>query len=412
MSINIWYVSKYISPPSRGVVGGRGYHLMRELALMGHKITLITSNSNQLATPPELKTNYLVQEVDGMHLCWIRTIKYSVAKSLRRILSWLHFEWRLLWLPKHYLPTPDVVVVSSLSLLTVLNGLRWRIQYKCRLIFEVRDIWPLTLIEEGGFSTTNPLIKFLGFVEYLGYKHADAIVGTMPNLRKHVKKVLGYPKKTFCIPMGIDASISGCPIPLPADFEASYFPSGKFIVAYVGSVGITNALETFFNCADRMKGESKIHFLIVGDGDLLESFKKKYSHFCNLTFAPCVPKEMVQSVLTKCDLLYFSVHSSEVWKYGQSLNKVVDYMMAEKPIVASYTGYPSMINEAACGTFVPAGNENALNQEILRYYNMSKDERRELGARAKTWLIQNRTYKKLAMDYLDILVDSKCTQSV
>ena len=42
---------------------------------------------------------------------------------------------------------------------------------------------------------------------------------------------------------------------------------------------------------------------------------------------------MVQSVLSRCDLLYFSVHVSTVWKYGQSLNKVIDYMLAGKPVV-------------------------------------------------------------------------------
>ena len=98
-----------------------------------------------------------------------------------------------------------------------------------------------------------------------------------------------------------------------------------------------------------MMEESNIHFLVVGDGNLRENFQQKYAHLCNLTFAPRVPKEMVQPVLARCDLLYFSVHASKVWKYGQSLNKVIDYMMAGKPIVASYTGYPSMINEAACG---------------------------------------------------------------
>ena len=237
----------------------------------------------------------------------------------------------------------------------------------------------------------------------------DAIVGTMPNLGEHVKQVLGYSKTTHCIPMGIDPATSLSPEPLPADFEASYFPLKKFIVAYVGSIGISNALGTFFNCANMMKEEFDIHFLVVGQGDLRESFQQKYSYLPNLTFAPRVPKEMVQSVLTRCDLLYFSVHPSRVWKYGQSLNKVVDYMMAGKPIVASYTGHPSMINEAACGTYVPAGDDEALKREIIHYFNLNKDERQLLGERGKAWLIQNRTYKKLAIDYLKILFDPKCS---
>lgn len=380
---------------------------MKELALMGHRVAIVTSDSNQLATPPRLTADYLFQEVGGIQLCWVRTMKYSVAKSVRRILSWLHFEWRLLWLPKHKLPHPEVVVVSSLSLLTVLNGLWWRARYKCRLVFEVRDIWPLTITEEGGFKPSNPFVWGLGVIERLGYKYADAIVGTMPNLGEHVQNVLGYSKTTHCIPMGVDPTSFAVPEALPADYEEAYFPKGKFIVAHVGSIGITNALDIFMECAEAMKDHPNIHFLVVGEGDLREPYRVKYAHLCNLTFAPRVPKTMVQSVLAKCDLLYFSVHVSKVWQYGQSLNKVIDYMMAGKPVVASYTGYPSMINDANCGTYVPAGDVPALKKEVERYAHMDEQERRQIGALGRDWLLTNRNYKKLAQDYLTIMFNGE-----
>jgi glycosyltransferase involved in cell wall biosynthesis len=406
MSKSIWYVSKYVAPPGSGTAGGRGYLLMKELAQMGHRVAIITSDSNQLAAPPDLETSYLIQEVDGIQLCWVRTMKYSVAKSARRILSWVHFEWRLLWLPTHKLSKPDVVVVSSLSLLTVLNGLWWRLRYKCRLIFEVRDIWPLTITEEGGFKPFNPFVWGLGVIERLGYKHADAIVGTMPNLGEHVQQVLGYPMPTHCIPMGVDAASFATPEPLLVDYETTYFPNDKFVVAHVGSIGITNALDTFLNCAESMQDRPNIHFLVVGDGDLRDAYQKKYAHLDNLSFGPKVSKAMVQSVLAKCDLLYFSVHVSKVWQYGQSLNKVIDYMMAGKPVVASYTGYPSMINEANCGTYVPAGDVSALKQEVVRYAHMDTQERLLMGARGKAWLLENRSYPKLAKEYLGILLNN------
>lgn len=405
MSATIWYVSKYVAPPGSGTAGGRGYLLMKELAQMGHKVVIITSDSNQLAAPPRMETSYLFQEVDGIQLCWVRTMKYSVAKSMRRILSWLHFEWRLLWLPKQKLPAPDVVVVSSLSLLTVLNGLWWRARYKCRLVFEIRDIWPLTITEEGGFKPSNLFVLGLGVIERVGYKYADAIVGTMPNLGEHVRNVLGYPKATHCIPMGVDETTFASPEALPDDYVAMNFSKGKFIVAHVGSIGITNALDTFFDCAESMKAHPNIHFLVVGDGDLREAYRVKYAHLSNLTFAPRVPKAMVQSVLSRCDLLYFSVHVSKVWQYGQSLNKVIDYMMSGKPVVASYTGYPSMINEANCGTYVPAGDVAALEHEVERYAHMGEQERHEIGIRGKAWLLENRHYKKLAEDYLGIMLN-------
>jgi glycosyltransferase involved in cell wall biosynthesis len=404
MSLSIWYVSKYLAPPSISSAGARGFLLMRELAQMGHNVAVITSDSNHLATPPQLDSDYFFQQIDGVQLCWVRTVKYSLAKSFRRILSWLHFEWRLVRLPKKKLTQPDVIVISSLSLLTVLNGLWWRMRYKCLLVFEVRDIWPLTIIEEGGFKPSNILVRGLGVIERLGYKHADVIVGTMPNLGEHVRHVLGYAKPTRCIPMGVDVTMFATPAALPADYVKKYFPQDKFVVAHVGSIGITNALDTFLDCAVSMSEQHGIHFLLVGDGDLREIYQTKYAHLDNLTFSPRVSKEMVQSVLAKCDLLYFSVHVSKVWQYGQSLNKVIDYMMASKPVVASYTGYPSMINEADCGTFVPAGDVLALKREVERYARMSELERQRIGSRGRNWLLEHRQYKKLAENYLGLML--------
>lgn len=135
MSKCIWYISKYIAQPGKGAVGMRGYLLMKEFARLGYRSIIITSDSNRLAEVPTLDKPYLRQDFDGIELWWIRTLKYQVAKSARRILSWLDFEWRLFRMPKEELHRPDVIVASSLSLLTVLNGFWLRKRYGCRLVF-------------------------------------------------------------------------------------------------------------------------------------------------------------------------------------------------------------------------------------------------------------------------------------
>jgi glycosyltransferase involved in cell wall biosynthesis len=376
---------------------------MREFARAGHDCLVITSDSNQLADVPKLQERRKLERIDGVQFCWVRTLKYGAAKSLRRILSWLDFEWQLWRLPKQDFPSPDAVIVSSLSLLTILNGLLLRVRHRCRLIFEVRDIWPLTLTEEGGLSRWNPFVLMLGLVERVGYRLADEVVGTMPNLGEHVAGVLGYPKKVHCIPMGVDRQTLPPGEDSAGNPLAALVPRGKFIVAHVGAMGISNALDTFMACAEAMRDEPGVHFVTVGNGDLRASYESRFGRLPNLTFAPKVSKKDVPGVLAACDLLYFSAHPSKVWLYGQSLNKLVDYMLAGKPIVASYTGYPSMINEAACGTFVPAGDAEALRQEIIRFARMPKREREICGRRGREWILKHRGYDKLAGGYMDII---------
>lgn len=400
MGLNIWYISKYITPTYAAKVSVRGFSLLREFSKMGHKSILITSDSNHLAIPPKFNGNQFHECVEGVDVYWLKTKKYQGARSLARMISWLDFELRLWFMPKKALPTPDFIIVSSLSLLTIINGLWLRHRYGCRLIFEVRDIWPMVLIEAGGMSAYNPFIIFLGWLERLSYKRADLIVGTMPNLKEHVADVAGEQCPVICIPQGFDDSMLLAAEPLESDYIDKYIALDKFIVCHAGSIGADNALETLFACARLMKDRTDINFLIVGDGDLKSSFQDETKDLINVTFAPRVSKAAVQSVLSHVDIVYFAVHLSPLLKFGQSLNKVVDYMLSGKPVIASFTGFASMINEADCGSFVPAEDINALRIEIERLADLPAHERICIGARGREWILKNRNFETLARDYL------------
>lgn len=403
MAINIWYISKYIAPAYAAKVGARGFLLLREFSRMGHKSVLITSDSNHLADTPKFEGAHLHERVDDVDVYWLKTKKYDGARSIARMLSWLDFEFRLWRMPKESLPKPDVLIVSSLSLLTIFNGLWLRRRYRCKLVFEVRDIWPMVLVEAGGISSLNPFIIFLGWVEKLGYKRADLIVGTIPNLKEHVEEVTGLHRPVVCIPQGLDDALLVGPEPLSESYVSSYIPHDKFIVCHAGSIGADNALETLLDCARLMQGRSDVHFLIVGEGYLKAQFQEQTKDLVNITFAPRVPKSAVQSVLAFADVVYFAVHKSPLLRFGQSLNKVVDYMLSGKPIVASFTGFPSMINEAGCGSYVPAEDVNALRVEIERLADMSPQERSHMGELGREWILKNRRFEMLARDYLEHL---------
>lgn len=399
----IWYISKYVTPPGASKVGARGFLLLREFVRAGHKALLVSSDSNHLAMPPKLRTSRLLKIVDGVDVHWLRTRKYSEPRSLGRILSWFDFEFQVLRLPLEALPKPDVVIVSSLSPLTIFNGLRLRRRFGCKLVFEIRDIWPLVLTAAGGIGPRHPAVRFLAWVERLGYRHSDLIVGTMPNLCEHVIEVSGSDKPVVCIPQGLGAELLDPPSPLPKGYVAAYIPKDRFIVCHAGSIGADNALETMLSCARAMKDQKRIHFLIVGEGYLKEKFRAEVADLDNISFAPGVAKDSVQSVLQHVDLLYFAVHKSPLMRFGQSLNKVIDYMVSGKPVLASFTGYPSMINEAGCGSYVPAEDVDALRAEIERYAEMPLHERELLGSRGREWLMQHRSFDALAYKYLDAL---------
>lgn len=398
----IWLISKYASLPNYGP-GSRLFYLAREFQQAGHAVVLITSDANHLARFPPSDRQYTREEIDGVTVVWHRTRKYKRTASIGRIVSWLDFERGLFGMPRKGLPKPAFVIVSSLSLLSILYGYYLKRVYGARLVFEIRDIWPLTMVEEGGFSRWHPLVVFLGLIERFGYRRADLVVGTMPRLDLHVRDVLGHDRPFFCSPLGYSPEWAEEETPLSDDSLNTYFPPHKVIVGYAGSIGITNALEPLMQCIERMSGRSDLHFVLVGSGDLRETYRERLSGLAHVTFAPRIDKNQVQSFLRRCDILYLSAHDSPVWRFGQSLNKMVDYMMAAKPIIASYSGHQSMLNEADAGVFVRAGDAEALFEALCRFIEMAPEERAEIGNRGRTWLLTNRSYRALGRAYLSAI---------
>ena len=400
---SIWYISKYLLTPESNGVGSRGFFLAEQFVKKGYETTVFCSDANHLGRTPNVPGYFLLEENKQVKIYWIKTSKYTKAKSLGRIISWINFEIKLFFLQKKDIPKPEAIIISSLSLLSIINGIWFKFRYKARLIFEIRDIWPLTLTEEGNYSTYNPFIIILSIIEKIGYQYSDAIVGTMPNLKQHTQSVTNQDLEVHCIPMGIDQYLISKTQTLDPNFINLHLPKDKFIVAYAGTIGATNALETYFSSIKSMEKNKDIHFVCIGDGDLREEFIHKYGNLDNLSFIPKLSREDLIDFLGYCDVLYFSVFPSKVWKFGQSLNKLIDYMLAARPIVASYGGYQSMINEAKCGKFLPIDDNDSLIKAFIDYSNMEKKKLNEIGKNGRNWLLTNRPYDILADHYLEIL---------
>ena len=399
--MNILIISKYISVQKYGQ-NSRSAILAKEFAKKGHNVRVISSDSNHSGNWPRYKSIFNYETINEVFYCWIKTYKYKQSASLSRILSWLDFELKLFFYPKRDILTTDHIIVSSLSLITIVNGLILRRRLKCKLTFEIRDIWPLTMIEEGNYSKSNIFVKILGYVEKIGYKYSDAIVGTMPNLQEHVETILNLKKVVYCIPFGVkEESITT----VTSDSNAPdfIFPNDKLVIGYIGSLGISNGMDTFFEVVHQFKLNTKLHFVVLGQGALKQRYIEKTKDQINITFYDYIDTSYVPIFLEKCDLVYFSALKSKVWDFGWSPNKIIDYMMAGKPVLCSYSGYKTMINEANSGFFVPSEDQKSLKEMIVEISNMSKDELKIIGARGRDWVFANRQYSKLADEYLKLL---------
>ena len=78
---NVWYISKYLVPPTKNVGASRGFYLMRDLVRRGYSATVLTSDSNHFVSPPEMNGRYPPQAYESVSWLWVKTIKYQKVKS-------------------------------------------------------------------------------------------------------------------------------------------------------------------------------------------------------------------------------------------------------------------------------------------------------------------------------------------
>jgi glycosyltransferase involved in cell wall biosynthesis len=408
--------------PQKYFFGTRHFYFGEEWVKNGNNVTIFSSSSNHLTDKlPVFDDKSMVEDINGVQTVWLNSLKSKNPSSFGRIIGWIHFEWLLLRFVKKHLNSqkkaettkkyealeiPDVVIVSSLSLLSVLSGWYFARKFKSRFILEIRDIWPLTAVQSVGYSKWHPFIFVLSWIEKFGYRNADAIVGTMPNLIEHIQNVEPSFKKCVTIPQGVTINQLDRHEFLDSRYVDEVFYRPAFRVAYTGTLNMSdNPVDLLLDAAVIMGPDAGVDIFILGRGTMKDTYVKKYSHHAHIHFPEAIDKKYVRDFLSKIDLCYDAIGGA-IARYGHSRNKWMDYMSAGKPILCAATGHRSILDEADCGTFVPFYDIDALYKEILRYRDMDKKELERLGKNARDYVVKYRTFDKLAAKYEELFNDN------
>ncbi len=393
----IWIIDQYALTASTGMGGGgRHYYLARELAKLGCKVYVFASSYNHLLRkPPKFKTLYKIEEIEGFNFVWLKVPKYKHAHDKRRVLNWFLFAYRMLKVGGEISDKPSVIIASSPSPFVFLPAKKLSKLYGAKLIFEVRDIWPLTLKKIGKFTDNNPLIRLMQWVEDKAYKESDIVLSNLPYAVDHMKERGMDSNKFKWIPNGICMEEFNNTVPLNKD-ASNKINRKKFIVGYAGTLGVANSLDYFIDSARELKDSEDIMFVLIGDGKEKQRLIKKSKGLTNVLFIDSIPKKEMQSALSLFDVCFIGWNNEELYKYGIAANKIPEYMLAGKPIVHSFSGQGDSIKNAHAGVTVEAERSDLISDAILEVYRLSEEDRRKLGENGKSFALKNYDYKELA----------------
>ena len=395
----------------------RGYFIAQGLKKRGHYVQIIAGSfSHVRRLNPEVKKDLEMQIIEDIPYHWIKTL-YYVGNSWKRAIGLFAFSIKL-WLNAGYFARrhkADAVIASSPHPLMIWGAHRLAKKLGCKLIFEVRDIWPLSMYELSGMKKTHPFYVLCQWAEDYAYKHADHVVSLLPYAFEHMQ-TRGLKKEKFvCIPNGFDETEWNKRQPLNHKTSAQLEKFKKdfsFLVGYAGLHSDTYSLNYLLEAFKQIQNESvenkfAVHcgLVLVGDGpDKSALIEKAHQlNLKNVLFLDSIAKEEISSFLNEIDLAYISLKKTPLFKFGISPNKLIDYMAAAKPILYAIDTERDPVQESQCGLHVQPDNPVQIAETILNFSQMDKILLQQMGQRGQAWIKENLDYPKLIEKYEKLL---------
>jgi glycosyltransferase involved in cell wall biosynthesis len=395
--LKILVLNQFASTPSYSTgAGERFFYLASQFGLDKHETHIVSGGYNHLFLELPVTPNLFNEEkVSGGKFTWVKMRRYEGESFLGRFYSWFEFLFKLYRLKIS--EKPDVVIVSSMSIFPIFYALRLKRKQQVKVILEVRDIWPLTPIELGGYSRNHPFIKMMLWVEKFAYRKADQIVSVLPGFERHVKNVLDFDKPVEWIP-------NAChPVEKDQKDSHPFIDKAFFNVIYTGAIGIANAMEYVVEAAKLLNESKKIRFVIVGEGPEKDKLIAMSHGLSNVIFTKKVAKDEVNDVLKNADASIISWRDKSLYKFGVSANKYNDYMLASRPIISASNIPDDPVLLSGGGVQAKAEDSKSIAKAILEVYHMSEQERNEMGAKGRAFVLENQTYSGIAGKYLDLI---------
>ena len=342
-----------------------------------------------------------IAEFDGIPFLWIRTPQYE-GNGGGRMGNMLTYAARVL-LPSSTkeLEKPDVIVGSSVHPFAAWSGAILAKRFRVPFVFEVRDLWPQTLVDLGRLSEKSLITKLLRKLEKWLYDRADRIVVLLPKADEYIVP-LGIPKyKIVWIPNGVELEDYAAPAPLPI--------RERFTLMYFGAHGQANGLDTLLEAMAELQKRpnmAHVHLHMIGSGPLKPALQElaRQLDLHNVEFSEPVAKRDIPSVAAEADAFVICVKDlPELYRFGISMNKLFDYLAAARPIIMASAAANNPVDESKAGVTVPPENPKALANAIESISMKTLNERRALGLAGRHFVEKKHSFEVLGACFANML---------
>lgn len=409
--MNIWYFHPYAGGPGIGKFD-RPYQLARHWCALGHDATVFVARFHHLLDKPEPLPPETV--VDGVRYVALDARPYA-GNGLSRIFNMADY-CRAAWvLPRRVpadLPRPDAIIVSSPHPFPIYSARHLARRFDAKLVFEVRDLWPLSITEINGTPAWHPFVLLAGHAERFAYRNADLVASLLGGAEEHMRAKGLKPGKFVHVPNGTAVDRDFSPIKpstqngIQAEQQIDkWHQEGRIVVIHAGAQGVPNGLHNLIKAIRELKirkDADRIGVLLLGNGGLTDTLKRTAAELGldNIVFIPPVPKKEALWIIGRCDIGFAGGNNYErVYRYGLSFNKIFDYMMVGVPIILPLASRSDPVSASGAGIVTGDDSPVAIADAIARLVAMSPEQRVALGQRGRDYVRSTYAYDVIAGNY-------------
>ena len=364
-------------PPETNAPATRTHEHTRRWVNAGHQVTVITGVPN--FPSGRIHAGYRnklwqSETMDGVRV--IRVWTYITANEgfLKRSLDYFSFMISG-GLAGLFVKKPDVIVATSPQFFTALGGCLLGMVRRRPFVFELRDLWPDSISAVGAMQE-GAAIRFLRKVEYWLYRRATRIVSVTHSFRGILARN-GIPaEKIVVVPNGVDPA-AFTPGPKPPELERRLGLEGRFVAAYVGTIGMAHGLGTILDAAGRLRDRDDVAFVLVGTGAehaRLEAEARERG-LANVRFVGAVSKAEVKDYWRLCDVALVLLRDLPLFRHVIP-SKIFEAWGTGRPVILGVAGESAGIVEAAGGgVVIPPEDAEALAAVIAEMTDQPAEAR-------------------------------------
>ncbi|NIC36037.1 glycosyltransferase family 4 protein [Halomonas desiderata] len=408
---HVWILNHYAKHP--GAAGGaRHYQLARHLPAQGWHATLIASSVDHPSGEQRLEESerWRLETCGEVRFLWLRTSSYR-GNGGGRMKNMLEYAWQAVR-PSRLaeLERPDLIIGSSVHPFAALAGWWLARRHRVPFVFEVRDLWPQTLIDMGRLREGALLTRALRALEIFLYRRARRVLTLLPRAVDYIAP-LGVPKERVeWLSNGVDLADfpdPGPPFPRPREMPLT--------LMYFGSHGEANGLSHLLEAMAIVKRDANgdavpVRLRLIGEGPAKQALIRQAGALGLdgrwVSFEPPVAKREIPALAGEADAFVITVRDlPRLYRFGISMNKLFDYMAAARPVIIASAAVNDPVADAGAGITVPPEDPLVLAEAIKRLAALPAEERARMGRAGRAHMEAVYDYRILAERLADIMND-------